>query len=434
MNVNILARVLIITVVLIGIINQPYWYYSFLRVTVSIVSLILTILAFKKVNKTGFEYLYVAITFLYNPIIPITATKETWVILNVLTIIAVGISLALDKGESEIDKSINKISPQQKENNNTSQQKNPKQEMKWYYYFIFAITILVIFIYFGRFQLGSPTEPEYSFYYEDEYYNDEVLYEDDDGMNQSNYELFENQTSNEYEDSQTNTYIDTTEIIESQNNKVDYYEINQIEDTPSSTSKINEDGIVATTDGGYFTLGSTQNEVKKIMGTPITIYDSLNTWSYEASSVDFNNEGKVIGWSDHSNTLKVKLDKTMESNTFTLGSSKQDVINAMGTPTTIYASLNSWSYEASSVDFNNEGKVIGWSDHSNTLKVKMDKTVESNAFSLGSTKQDVINAMGTPTTIYSSLNFWSYGASSVDFNNEGKVIGWSDFSSILRVK
>lgn len=94
------ARILVIIVTFLGILNQPYAYYEFLRVFVFIVTIILTIQAFKRVNKNGFEYLYLTTAILYNPIIPIYASKETWVIFNILTIILIGISLSLDKENS----------------------------------------------------------------------------------------------------------------------------------------------------------------------------------------------------------------------------------------------------------------------------------------------------------------------------------------------
>ena len=87
--------------IFLGILNQPYLYYEFLRVFVFIISIILTIQAFRKVNKTGFEYLYLGIVILFNPISPIYVSKDVWVIFDVFTIILLGISLAYDKNTLE---------------------------------------------------------------------------------------------------------------------------------------------------------------------------------------------------------------------------------------------------------------------------------------------------------------------------------------------
>ena len=56
---------------------------------------------------------------------------------------------------------------------------------------------------------------------------------------------------------------------------------------------------------GYFTLGSTKNEVIAVQGTPSSIVGE--TWYYEHSTVSFYN-GRVKGYSDTSRNLKVKLE------------------------------------------------------------------------------------------------------------------------------
>ena len=55
---------------------------------------------------------------------------------------------------------------------------------------------------------------------------------------------------------------------------------------------------------GYFTIGSTQDEVLAVQGTPTSIIG--NSWHYDYSSVQFVN-GKVKGYSDISKNLKVRL-------------------------------------------------------------------------------------------------------------------------------
>ncbi|WP_433745154.1 DUF6804 family protein [Falsibacillus pallidus] len=97
MKFYLLGRVLIIIFVFIGILNQPYTYYEFLRPFVFIISIILTIQAFKKVSKTGYEYLYLSSAILFNPILPIYASRDTWLLFNSITVILFAISLAVDK-------------------------------------------------------------------------------------------------------------------------------------------------------------------------------------------------------------------------------------------------------------------------------------------------------------------------------------------------
>jgi hypothetical protein len=57
---------------------------------------------------------------------------------------------------------------------------------------------------------------------------------------------------------------------------------------------------------GYFTIGSTKDEVIAIQGTPSGIIG--NTWIYGLSKINFYN-GKVTSYSNTSKNLKVKTEK-----------------------------------------------------------------------------------------------------------------------------
>jgi curved DNA-binding protein CbpA len=179
-----------------------------------------------------------------------------------------------------------------------------------------------------------------------------------------------------------------------------------------------------------FTLGSTEEEVKAVMGTPSSA--GYGMWSYEYSIVNFDSNGKVTGWSDISNNLKVSIGaKIKDAAPFTLGSTSKDVVDAMGTPTSI--NFDMWSYEYSIVNFDASGKVVGWSNISNNLKVTIGtKKKDALSFTIGSTKQQVVDAMGTPTSI--NYDMWSYEYSIVNFDSNGMVTGWSDISNNLKVK
>lgn len=126
-----------------------------------------------------------------------------------------------------------------------------------------------------------------------------------------------------------------------------------------------EDGLTTTTSDGYFTLGSSKDEVKTVMGTPDSIIGDM--WSYEYSSISFSNEA-VDGWSDISDNLKVRINKVnSNAGSFTIGSTYQDVVDVMGTPDSIIGEI--WGYEYSTITFS-DGIVDGWSDISNNLKVQ----------------------------------------------------------------
>ena len=198
---------------------------------------------------------------------------------------------------------------------------------------------------------------------------------------------------------------------------------------------------------GYFTRGSSQDDVLHAQGTPteIKIWKSLGDedWHYGFSKVTFSlTDGRVTEW-DNEGDLKVRLvPTTRESSTpgyFTRGSSQDDVLHAQGTPTEIkiWKSLGDedWHYGYSKVTFSlTDGRVTEW-DNEGDLKVRLVPTTRESStpgyFTRGSSQDDVLHAQGTPTEIkiWKSLGDedWHYGYSKVTFSlTDGRVTEWDD--------
>ncbi len=175
---------------------------------------------------------------------------------------------------------------------------------------------------------------------------------------------------------------------------------------------------------GTFTIGSSGDVVKSVMGTPNSVIG--NTWSYGYSSVYFSND-VVSGWSIIDKNLKVYMGDKISSATFTVGSTKDGVVKAMGTPSSVIG--DTWGYSYSSVYFSN-GVVSGWSIIDKKLSVYMGEKISSATFIVGSTKDEVVKAMGTPSSVIG--NTWSYGYSSVYFSN-GVVSSWSEIDVKLNL-
>ncbi len=122
-------------------------------------------------------------------------------------------------------------------------------------------------------------------------------------------------------------------------------------------------------DGGYFTVGSSKNEVLSVQGTPTKFTDT--TFSYGSSDVIFI-DGRVVSWTQYSmDPLKAKLlpsTRIAAKEFFTAGSTKDEVLAVQGTPTKF--TDTTFSYGSSDVIFAN-GRVVSWTQYSmNPLKVR----------------------------------------------------------------
>ncbi|WP_317957413.1 hypothetical protein [Paenibacillus chitinolyticus] len=179
---------------------------------------------------------------------------------------------------------------------------------------------------------------------------------------------------------------------------------------------------------GHFTLGSTKDEVIAVMGEPDTEFNTSISYGF---SLVFFNKDKVSGWSQIHHNLKVSIgDKKSGAQPFTVGSTKRQVVDAMGTPSAVNGSTFSFGY--SQVFFDAVGKVSGWSQIDSRLNVNLGDIVEgAEPFKVGSTIDEVVAVMGTPDS-YNATSI-SYGYSIVFLQN-GKVSSFSDISKNLKVK
>ena len=132
------------------------------------------------------------------------------------------------------------------------------------------------------------------------------------------------------------------------------------------------------------------------------------------------------------------LTTALATETFTLGSTTQDVLRIQGTPTGInrYQALNEevWSYGYSKITFSiRTNRVVEWHDSGN-LRVGLlpgGNTTGAAKFTKGSHKDDVLRIQGTPTGInrYQALDeeVWNYGYSTITFSiKTNRVVEWHD--------
>ena len=110
---------------------------------------------------------------------------------------------------------------------------------------------------------------------------------------------------------------------------------------------------------GYFTVGSTKDEVLAAQGTPSELNNTV--WKYGSSSVFFQGD-RVTRWDVWPGSpLKVRLlpsgGTTTRREYFTVGSTKDEVLAAQGTPSELGETV--WKYGSSSVYFR-AGLAIKW--------------------------------------------------------------------------
>ncbi len=120
----------------------------------------------------------------------------------------------------------------------------------------------------------------------------------------------------------------------------------------------------------YLTSGLTPMEVLSILGNPTS--SSGERMFYQGSEIDFRN-GHVVGWKiDSKSPIRVKLwpDRPPVPGmmAFTVGSSKSDVIALQGTPTLF--SDNEFGYGGSVVLFQND-RVVSWKEDPASVRLRV---------------------------------------------------------------
>jgi curved DNA-binding protein CbpA len=152
--------------------------------------------------------------------------------------------------------------------------------------------------------------------------------------------------------------------------------------------------------------------------------------SYEQAQLDLMAIGSPnVSTLPKANNAAKKLPEVPDDR-FTLGSSQADVKRVMGEPT--FAFLYSLSYGSSLVYFDQDGRVDGWAKVDKSLKAWLgNKVKNAPEINIGSSKEAVIAAMGTPTSVFGRS--WCYGKSTVNFDENDKVENWVEIDKHLKV-
>ena len=173
--------------------------------------------------------------------------------------------------------------------------------------------------------------------------------------------------------------------------------------------------------GTTFTIGSTQDEVLAIQGTPTAFNE--NVWRYGESSVQFR-DGRVVDWRTAPGA-PLKATPHPEPPVrewYTIGATQDEVLRVQGKPDETQELR--WRYRKSWLFFSG-GRVTGWDvARKSPLRVRLlphDAGVTASDFTFGSSADEVLAAQGTPDAF--SDPAWRYGESTVYFA-DGRVTRW----------
>ncbi|MCH4888694.1 outer membrane protein assembly factor BamE [Acidaminobacter sp. JC074] len=176
----------------------------------------------------------------------------------------------------------------------------------------------------------------------------------------------------------------------------------------------------------YIHIGSDKSVLQRLLGQPSRI--DANMWTYGTSYFKLDADQKVVAWKNMFGELNDGMRLYMPNDkTFFLGSTMDQVLEAMGSPTTVIHSRQpEWRYEASHIKFR-DGIVIEWKNLYNQMDHGMIPPLDGVDFvRLGLTKEAVLKALGSPTVILAiNPDIWHYQGSYIKFRDD-LVIEWKN--------
>ena len=91
---NSTYKIISAILLLLGILSLPYGYYQLLRILITISAGLCTFESFNK-NNQPMMYLFLLITILFNPLLPIHLDKSIWIIIDLITALFFLISIKI---------------------------------------------------------------------------------------------------------------------------------------------------------------------------------------------------------------------------------------------------------------------------------------------------------------------------------------------------
>jgi len=188
------------------------------------------------------------------------------------------------------------------------------------------------------------------------------------------------------------------------------------------------------------------DEILKAMGTPERI-DMITTdrwnWFYGNSYITVDSNGTIISWEDKGNLKINKNIYIVNAPIITVGSTKQDVVNLLGTADQVRG--QTWYYGNTRITFGSNDQIYEIFMPIDGMLSKSVKDPLSPGFTFGATRDDVVKAIGIPAMVdlYDGQTMdyirWSYNKdnsfnsfSDIYFDFEWNVVYWQDNLRIFK--
>ena len=96
------VRYFVVALLLIGAFKLPYGYYTFLRIVVTLYTLLLAFYAHDQ-SKNNIMFLFMGIAILFNPLIPVYLSKDIWKFVDIVTaVLFIAIPLMLKETKAPL--------------------------------------------------------------------------------------------------------------------------------------------------------------------------------------------------------------------------------------------------------------------------------------------------------------------------------------------
>ncbi len=176
-----------------------------------------------------------------------------------------------------------------------------------------------------------------------------------------------------------------------------------------------------------------EDELLEILGSPTKILPSKPfEWHYNSSSIYFDENMIVTGWTNYYNQLDFAIIQPTSNKKIKIDISKDELLEILGSPTKILPSNPfEWHYNSSSIYFDENMIVTGWTNYYNQLDHAMMKK-STGTISIGATKEKVLEVLGSPSKLLPTTpDEWHYFSVKLTFDSNRLETIYDPYKSLI---